>query len=198
MEPYQPPFTITPAIIALISEISENLGRLSVLEGERSLRLRRINRIRTIMGRLWQTLILSQWNPLLAQLPVESMIHEHQRNYYQAINHSTQQTDSAPFIEFMLSTILDTIKVNLSPQVTPQVTPQVKLLLDILIQASMAMSRDEIQTSLKLKDRKSFRERYLKPALDKGLIEMTIPDKPNSRLQKYAVTGRGKREAKSK
>ena len=50
--PYQPPYTITPIIIRLISEISENLGRLSVLEDEKTLRLRRINRIRTIQGSL--------------------------------------------------------------------------------------------------------------------------------------------------
>ena len=49
---YQPPYTITPTIIRLISAISEQLGRLSVLEDEKSVRLRRINRIRTIQGSL--------------------------------------------------------------------------------------------------------------------------------------------------
>ena len=47
------------------------------------------------LGRLWQTLILSHWNPLLAHLPVESMIHANQSEYYQAINNSNQQTDSS-------------------------------------------------------------------------------------------------------
>jgi len=47
------------------------------------------------------------------------------------------------------------------------------------------MGRGEIQKALGLKDRKSFRDRYLKPALEMGLIEMIIPDKPTSRLQKY-------------
>ncbi|WP_323815204.1 Fic family protein [Cellvibrio sp. NN19] len=51
------------------------------------------------------------------------------------------------------------------------------------------MSRDELQTALGLQDRKSFSERYLKPALNAGFIEMTIPEKPNSRLQKYRLTG---------
>ncbi len=49
---YQPPYSLTPAIIRLISSISEQLGRLSILEDEANLRLRRLNRIRTIQGSL--------------------------------------------------------------------------------------------------------------------------------------------------
>lgn len=47
------------------------------------------------------------------------------------------------------------------------------------------MLREEIQAILGLKDRKSFRDRYLKPALEAGLIEMTLPDKPTSKVQRY-------------
>lgn len=139
------------------------------------------------MGRLWQSLILTQWNPLFAEIPVESLVNEHQSEYYQALQESTNQSDSAPFITFMLRMILDSIKVA-TPQVAPQVTPQVKRLLEV-IQGDM--SREELQNILQLQDRKSFRERYLKPALEDGLIEMTIPDKPNSRLQKYRLTDTG-------
>jgi hypothetical protein len=53
------------------------------------------------------------------------------------------------------------------------------------------MIRDEVQRILEFKDRTSFRERYLKPALQVGLIELTIPDKPNSRLQKYRLMNAG-------
>ncbi|WP_419649736.1 Fic family protein [Thiolapillus sp.] len=53
------------------------------------------------------------------------------------------------------------------------------------------MSRSELMTALGLSDRKSFRERYLQPALQAGMIEMTIPDKPNSRLQKYRFVNMG-------
>lgn len=53
------------------------------------------------------------------------------------------------------------------------------------------MSRDDLQSALGLRDRKSFSERYLKPALNAGLIETAIPDKPNSRLQKYRLTLKG-------
>ena len=47
------------------------------------------------------------------------------------------------------------------------------------------MGRDELMLALGLSDRKSFRERYLQPALAAGLIEYTIPDKPTSRNQRY-------------
>lgn len=143
------------------------------------------------MGRLWQTLILTGWNPLFAHIPVESLVHEHQTEYYQALQYSTERSDSAPFIEFMLRMILDALSsVVATPQVEPQVTPQVASLLEVL---DREMSRDEIQNALGLQDRKSFRERYLKPALADGLIEMTIPGKPNSRLQRYRKTEQGKR-----
>ncbi|TVR59099.1 MAG: Fic family protein [Spirochaetaceae bacterium] len=139
------------------------------------------------MGRLWQSLILARWNPLLADIPVESLVFEHQAEYYQALNESTRRTDSSPFIAFMLRMILDTVIIS-APQVSPQVTPQVGALL-AAIQGEM--SRESLQGSLGLSDRKSFHERYLKPALADGLIEMTIPDKPNSRLQKYRLTDKG-------
>jgi hypothetical protein len=47
------------------------------------------------------------------------------------------------------------------------------------------MTRAQLLEALSLSDRKSFSLRYLQPALQAGLIEMTIPAKPNSRLQRY-------------
>jgi Fic family protein len=142
------------------------------------------------LGRLWQTLILFRWNPLFAHIPVESLVHEHQTEYYQALQSSTDQTDSAAFIEFMLRMILNAVSSAETPQVAPQVTPQVERLLQTLV---AEMSREEIQSTLGLQDRKSFRARYLTPALGEGLIEMTLPEKPNSRLQKYRLTVKGRR-----
>lgn len=57
------------------------------------------------MGRLWHTLLLSKWNPAFAWLPVESMIHARQPEYYAAINASNDAGESTVFIEFMLSAI---------------------------------------------------------------------------------------------
>ena len=57
------------------------------------------------IGRLWHTLLLSQWNPTFAWLPVESMIHARQPEYYATTNASNEAGESTVFIEFMLSTI---------------------------------------------------------------------------------------------
>ena len=54
------------------------------------------------------------------------------------------------------------------------------------------MSREALQDLLHLQDRKSFRARYLRPALADEFIEMTIPDKPNSPLQRYRITEKGR------
>lgn len=75
-----------------------------------------------------------------------------------------------------------------TPQDTDQVTDQVEQLVAVLTEE---MSRASIQAGLELKDRHHFIESYLKPALDAGLIEMTLPDKPTSRRQRYRRTARG-------
>jgi len=89
----------------------------------------------------------------------------------------TAGADSAPFIDFMLRMIHEALATG---------TPQVAQLLRVL---AGEMSRDELMAALNLRDRKSFRQRYLGPALAAGLIEMTLPEKPNSRLQRYRLTG---------
>ena len=61
------------------------------------------------IGRLWHTLLLTQWKPMFAWLPVESMIHDRQDEYYQAINHSNKEAESTIFIEFMLSVIKEAL-----------------------------------------------------------------------------------------
>ena len=78
---------------------------------------------------------------------------------------------------------------SVTPQVAPQVAPQVKRLLETLRgEASSA----EIMKALKLKDRKNFLKNYLKPALEAGVVGMTVPDKPKSRVQRYFLTELGK------
>ena len=94
----------------------------------------------------------------------------------------------------MLNIILQTLQTSATPQVSPQVTPQVKRLLKML---DMPLSRQQIMAKLKLRDRKSLTQRYLKPALEAGLIQMTRPDQPNSRLQQYKITLLGQQSRES-
>jgi predicted HTH transcriptional regulator len=78
---------------------------------------------------------------------------------------------------------------QVAPQVAPQVTPEVRKL---ILMANGENSRDELQEMLDLKDRENFRKLYINEAMKLDLIEMTIPDKPNSRMQKYRLTEKGK------
>ena len=68
------------------------------------------------VGRLWHTSLLSKWNPAFAWLPVESMIHDRQQEYYATINASNDAGVSTVFVEFMLSAIkaslMDAIKTS--------------------------------------------------------------------------------------
>jgi ATP-dependent DNA helicase RecG len=74
-------------------------------------------------------------------------------------------------------------------QVIPQVTPQVIQLLQII---DSELGRGELMTTLGLRDRMHFSNHYLAPALEAGLIEMTIPDKPRSSKQRYRLTAKGR------
>ena len=85
--------------------------------------------------------------------------------------------------------VAEQVAEQVTEQVTGQVTGQVTELIKAL---DKEMDRQEIQDKLGLAHRENFRANYLKPALNQGLIEMTIPDRPNSSLQKYRLTILGK------
>lgn len=89
------------------------------------------------------------------------------------------------------STKDDGLEGSVTPQVSskhPPSTPQVRA---VLCAAEIAASRSELQEASCLSDRKHFRNMILKPLLENGLLEMTIPDKPNSSKQRYRTTEQG-------
>ncbi|MDR1588740.1 MAG: Fic family protein [Oscillospiraceae bacterium] len=139
------------------------------------------------MGRMWQTLLLAQWKQIFAWLPVESIVRDRQQEYYAALSHSNDDMDSTEFVAFMLIALNDTID-GYTDQDSDQVTDQVNRLLDII--GTSALSAAELMSLLDLKHRPTFRQNYLHPALDAGLIEMTLPDAPNSRNQRYRRKGK--------
>jgi len=74
-------------------------------------------------------------------------------------------------------------------------TPEVTRLLAVL---KGEMSREQIMLQLSLRDEKHFRAQYQKPAIPAGLVEMTLPDKPQSRLQRYRLTAQGQQWVRSR
>lgn len=136
------------------------------------------------MGRMWHTLLLSQWNALFAWLPMEELIKERQQEYYDALAIADQHADCTNFIVLMLQIIYDALQsLAATDQESDQENDQVKALLACL--GTETLSAVQLMERLGLSHRPTFRKNYLHPALHSGLIEMTIPDKPNSRNQKY-------------
>ncbi len=137
------------------------------------------------MGRLWQTALLTSWKPIFAWIPIESIIKDNQEEYYKAITYSTSQGKSNIFILFMLDVINKAIKdiVEDTTNHYNHINNQIKSLLEVV--ESYPQSAAELMEKLNLKSRDGFRKNYLIPALDLGLIQMTEPNKPTSKNQKY-------------
>ena len=91
---------------------------------------------------------------------------------------------------FTVTLPLRTFTPEVTPEVAPEVTPEVMKMLAVI---KGDMGRKESQGRLGLGDEKHFRESYQQPGIALGLIEMTIPDKPRSRLQKYRLTDKGRK-----
>jgi Fic family protein len=144
------------------------------------------------MGRMWHSLLLGKWKDLFLWLPIEELIQSRQKEYYDALGVADKQTDSAGFVELMLEIIRDSLKEvtvvgRSTNQDSEQATDQDKAPVDRLLYAlgNNTLSAVEIMERLGLSHRPTFRKNYLNPALEQNLIERTIPDKPNSRNQKY-------------
>ena len=143
------------------------------------------------MGRLWQTLILTRWKPLFADVPVESRIHARQSEYYDAIRESSDRGESTPFIAFMLETILEAIwESGTTDQVSDQVIDQEARLLVGLRDGPKTAT--ELMAALGLSHRPTFRNNYIRPALSARLVEMIRPESPTAKNQKYRLTTRGR------
>ncbi len=154
------------------------------------------------MGRLWHTLLLGSWKELFFWLPVEELIRERQKEYYDALGRADKEADSAGFVELMLDMLKTSLQrladagndqdtAPVSVQVTAPVCCQassrdqspVERLLSAL--GNDTLPAKEILERLGLSHKATFRKNYLDPALAQKRIERTIPDRPNSRNQKY-------------
>ena len=136
--------------------------------------------------RLWQNVLLTQWNSIFEYIPIESMIQKHQNEYYDSIALCHKNGNSNVFIEFMLKMIDETLEeaLNNIRKESKNISDQVNKLLEIM-EYDIPLSANEIMTRLGIKSKETLRASYLNPALENGLIKRTIPDKPNSKNQKY-------------
>ncbi|WP_305265639.1 Fic family protein [uncultured Bacteroides sp.] len=144
------------------------------------------------MGRMWHSLLLGKWKEMFFWLPIEELIQSRQKEYYDALGAADKQADSAGFVELMLEIIRDslteiTVVGRSTDQDSDQVTVQDKIPVERILSAlsDETLSATELMERLGLSHRPTFRKNYLNPALEQKLIERTIPDKPNSKNQKY-------------
>jgi len=104
---------------------------------------------------------------------------------------SWQEQAGSVYVTFLPATLPNTLQVTgkVAGEVTGEVAGEVRRLLEVL--GTGTLTRFQSQTALGLKGQANFRDRYLQPAIEAGLIEMTIPDKPRSSKQKYRLTDKG-------
>lgn len=137
-------------------------------------------------ARLWQNVILSSWEPLFEYVPIESEIKKYQDDYYRVIQNCNSKGNSTEFIEFMLK-MIDEVLEGLIEGVyaqTNHISVYVKKLLDVM-ELGVNYTTLELMELLEIKSRLSFRENYLSPAIDNGVVKMTCPKAPTSRNQRY-------------
>ena len=192
-----PPYRITPDILTRVAEIAEAVGRAEASGLSRDLRLRRINRIRTIQGSLaieGNILSEEQVATILDGKPVVAPLRDVQeaRNAIQAYDRYEQwdpakEVDLLGAHEILMTGLLDAPGHYRRGAVAVMGQARLLSVLD------GEMSLREILHALGLRDRKSLRQRYLLPALQGGCVEMTRPDAPSARNQKYRLTPLGQR-----
>ena len=138
------------------------------------------------MARLWHTVILYRWRNIFEYIPLESQIERFQTEYYDAIAKCHVNGNSDVFIEFMLdmiNQILDKVLIQIK-RADADISEYVKRMLHVM-EFDVPYTSNAIMEALGLKSKETLRKNYINPALELGLIRMTIPDKPNSKNQRY-------------
>ena len=111
---------------------------------------------------------------------------KYQDEYYNAISKCHVNGNSTFFIEFMLKQI-DSVLEEIATQInedSEQLSDCVRKLLDVM-EYDVAYTSNQLMEKLELKSREGFRRNYLKHTFELNLVRMTIPDKPNSKNQRY-------------
>lgn len=138
------------------------------------------------IARLWHTAFLTKWNKVFEYIPIESQIEKFQDEYYEAIAKCHTEGNSNTFIQFMLEQI-DKILTDILAQISfgdENLSEYVKKLIDVM-EYDTPYTLSALMEKLELKSKETIRRHYIHPALKLNLIQMTLPDKPQSRNQRY-------------
>ena len=137
------------------------------------------------MARLWQNALLYNWKNVFEYIPIESKIHKFQSEYYAAIANCNNNGNSNEFITFMLKMIDDILEELIDTVSIPITNEDINIKKLLVVMKDTPLSANEIMDKLNIKSKETLRNMYLDPAIKKGLINLTIPDKPTSKNQKY-------------
>lgn len=138
------------------------------------------------MARLWHTILLYNWRSVFAYIPLESQIEKYQDEYYTAIAQCHAAGNSDLFIEFMLE-MIDQILDDVIAQIAKSnadSSEYVNRLLSVM-EYDVPYTATAIMNELGLKSKETFRKNYMNPAIKMGAVRMSLPEKPNSRNQRY-------------
>ena len=139
-------------------------------------------------ARFWQNAILSKYDKIFEVVTIENMIEKNQQEYYDAIAKAHVDGESIVFVEFMLDMInkaLDELDM-VANMIKTEASVNVKRLLENMEEEPM--TANEIMFKLDVKHKDTLRNKYLNCAIRDGYVQMTIPDKPKSKNQRYYKT----------
>jgi Fic family protein len=120
------------------------------------------------LGRLWQTLILSRWNPLLAWLPIEEVIRSRQQGYYDSLGQADQQGDLAPFVAYQLEAIHDALRSEIGSEMGSEIGSEIDAVILRDLAAEPTLSARRLAERLQLSQRAV--EKHLAALQQKGRL----------------------------
>ncbi len=185
-----PPDMVEPLMLQLFNWMKENAGTihpliLSCVFHYEFVFIHPFSDGNGRMARLWQTILLTEWNPIFQYIPLESQIETFQDGYYNAIASCNANGNSNDFIEFMLDRIYEVLDAVLKQSGEYSGTSKYVSRLLSAMEYDTEYSANELLALLGLKSKETLRHNYIDPAIESGFIDMTLPDKPTSRNQRY-------------
>lgn len=118
------------------------------------------------IGRLWQSLILQNWKEIFAWLPVETLIHENQEEYYKVLQVADNEGESTVFVEFMLRMICEALREINKTQNDNVVTNEDKIVL--LLKQDGRLSAKQLSETIGMTQRQA--QRILTKLKERGRI----------------------------